>query len=135
MPKPRKKAKKGPTVSKLKKKLDAIFSQYIRARDKNVCYTCDRVLEQNKSQNGHFVPRQYLATRWDERNNHCQCWWCNVRFNGHPSIYAIKLVKEYGYGIIEELESKRREIVKLKPDWYEEQIKIYQEKLIALDNV
>lgn len=130
-----KRAKKGPTVSKLKKKLDAIFSQYIRARDKHTCYTCGLVMEPKKSQNGHFIPRQYLALRWSEINCHAQCYADNMLYNGQPGAYAIRLEKDYGEGIVAWLESQRKVICKLKPDWYEEQIKIYQDKLIALGNV
>lgn len=116
-------------ISKLKKKLDAVFSKYIRARDKHICYTCGLVMEPNRSQNGHFVPRQYLATRWDEINNHAQCYACNVLYNGQPSAYALRLEKDYGVGIVALLESKRKEVLRLTPDWYEEQIKSFAEKL------
>lgn len=134
MPVARRKPKNAPlSVSKLKKKLDIVFGHYIRWRDNHVCYTCGMVLDPKKSQCGHFVPRQYLATRYDERNNHCQCYACNVLYNGQPTAYACHLMVEYGRDIIEELESHRKDAVKRKPDWYLEQIKIYQEKLTALE--
>lgn len=120
-----KKVKK-PSTAKLKKKLDAIFSKYIRARDKGQCFTCSLKREPKEMQNGHFVPRQYLATRYDERNNNCQCYACNMLYNGQPSMYAIKLKAKYGDGIIEELERLRHTIIKDYP--YEEKIKYYTEK-------
>lgn len=122
-----KKKKKG--ISGLKKRLDQIFSLYIRTRDKGQCYTCPRKDEIKKMQNGHFVPRQYLAVRWDEVNNHCQCYACNMLYNGQPGAYAVRLELDYGQGTVARLEARRKEITKLTPEWYEEQIAVFAEKL------
>lgn len=78
-------------------------------------------------QNGHFVPRQYLATRYDEVNCHAQCYACNIHYNGQPSRYASKLEREYGVGTVEMLEAKRQLITKDFP--YEYYMRIYTEKL------
>jgi len=120
------------TVSKLKKELDAIFSKYIRARDKGQCYTCPKKDDPKNMQNGHFVPRQYLSIRYSEVNCHCQCYACNMLYNGQPSLYALKLQRDYGEDIILKLERERHKIVKLTPFWYEEQKLVYQAKLEAL---
>lgn len=116
-----------PSVSKQKKKLDALFSRFIRERDGGQCYTCPKKDEIKKMQNGHFVPRQYLATRYDEVNNHCQCYACNMLYNGQPSAYAKRLKQDYGPDIVEILEEKRKLVVKNFP--YDYWIEIYQEKL------
>lgn len=113
------------SISKLKKELDAIFSKFIRARDKGQCYTCIRKDDPKKMQNGHFIPRQYLSLRYSEINCHCQCYACNMLYNGQPSAYALHLVLDYGEDIVEILEKKRREITKLTPSWYEERILEY----------
>lgn len=118
------------SISKLKKDLDSIFSKFIRARDGHRCYTCGHNMEPNKSQCGHFVPRQYLATRYSEINCHCQCYACNVLFNGQPSAYAKRLAKDYGEGIIAELEGLRHVVVKDFP--YEANIEFYKQKLADL---
>lgn len=115
------------SISKLKKKLDAEFSKFIRYRDGGQCYTCTNKNHPKKMQNGHFVPRQYLAVRYDERNCHCQCYACNMLYGGQPSVYAIRLKRDFGDGIIEELESLRCKTTKLTPMWYEEQIEKYKE--------
>lgn len=118
------------SVSKLKKEADAIFSKFIRARDKGQCYTCPNKNEEKKMQNGHFVPRQYLATRYDEVNNHCQCYACNVLYNGQPSAYAARLEKDYGPGTVAMLEGKRKELIKnFDYQWI---IQVYTEKYEAL---
>lgn len=129
---PKAKSKPKRKVKSLKKELDTIFSRFIRERDKHTCYTCNIKLDPKKSQNGHFVPRQYLATRYDEVNNHCQCYACNVLYNGQPSVYALRLERDYGKGTVEMLESKRKLVVKDFP--YEYWIEVYQEKLKQLQN-
>lgn len=127
-PKPRSKAQ-------LRKELDTLFSRFIRysAVEKDglvSCYTCPHRGEPKKMQNGHFVPRQYLATRYDEVNNHPQCYACNQLYNGQPSVYATRLEREYGAGTVAMLESKRSQIV---PDFpYGYWIEVYREKLEQL---
>lgn len=96
----------------LRKKADAIFSRYIRQRDKGMCYTCPLQKHWKDMQNGHFVPRQYLSLRYDEVNCHTQCYACNMLYNGQPSRYAERLVKDFGSNVITLLERKRQEITK-----------------------
>ncbi len=120
--------KKKRSAAKLKKELDRIFSIFIRKRDGGACYTCPQKKTWKEMQNGHFVPRQYLATRYDEMNCHSQCYACNMLYNGQPSAYAKRLEKEYGQGTVELLESKRKTIVKDFP--YEYWIQIYNEKIL-----
>lgn len=120
------------SAAKLRKQLDTIFSRYIRysaveADGMVSCYTCPNRNLPGKLQNGHFVPRQYLATRFDEVNNHPQCYACNMLYNGQPSAYARRLEKEYGEGTVAMLEGKRQQITKNFP--YEDWIEIYKEKL------
>lgn len=131
-----KKATKSPkkvkTLAKWKKELDAVFSRYIRFRDDGQCFTCPKKDEPKYMQCGHFVPRQYLAVRFDERNCNCQCYACNMLYNGQPSAYAIRLRAKYGESIIQELEDARLRTTKLDPAWYAEQIAHYQAKLDLL---
>ena len=125
-PIPKRKVK---TLTWYKKKLDVVFSKYIRERDKHTCFTCGLVMEPNRSQNGHFAPRQYLALRFDERNCNCQCYACNMLYNGQPSAYAIRLKAKYGDSIIEELEQSRLKTMKLDAIWYAEKIAYYQARI------
>ncbi len=104
-----------PGVKNLKKELDTWFSRFIRWRDGGQCFTCERRDNPKKMHAGHFVPRQFLSTRYDEENCHCQCMACNLYFNGQPSAYAANLDRRYGPGTALRLESKRRLIVKNFP--------------------
>lgn len=120
------------SISKLKKELDAVFSRFIRERDQGQCYTCLNKGEIKKMQNGHFIPRQYLSTRWDEVNNHCQCYACNMLYNGQPGAYAVRLEIDYGAGTVAGLEARRKDVVKMKPADYLELILHYKALLTTL---
>jgi 5-methylcytosine-specific restriction endonuclease McrA len=117
-----KKAKK----STLKKELDRVFSIYIRKRDNGQCFTCPKQDDYKNMQNGHFVPRQYLAVRWDEKNCNCQCYACNMLYGGQGATYAIRLKQKYGQEIVEWLESQRWVTTKLDDAWYREKIAYYK---------
>lgn len=124
--------KKLPT-SQLKKKLDKIFSQYVRhkyaKRGYVSCYTCDKVYMISEMQNGHFVSRANLATRYDERNCRPQCIGCNIFGRGRISIFAERLEREKK-GIVATLYRESNKIVKDFP--YPALIDEYQEKLKSL---
>jgi len=122
------------TITKLKKKLDTIFSQYIRLRDSDIngyvqCISCGNTYHWKKAQNGHYVSRSVLALRFDEENCFAQCVSCNMFKNGNYINYRINLCDKVGEDKVKELESRRFDITKLTPDWYEEQIKYYTEQV------
>lgn len=117
---------KVPTPAKLKKELDRVFSLYIRGKYEKSCYTCGRT---GTLQNGHFISRQYLATRWDENNCRPQCVGCNIYGNGKPLDFEERLKKELGDNLVEEMKKKRHTITKVGIQWYKEQIEHYKNKL------
>lgn len=121
---------KSKSISYYKKKLDSVFSIYIRLihshNGKCSCYTCGKVLPIKKIQNGHFVSRQYLATRWDENNCRPQCWGCNGYGLGKPLDFEERLKKELGNSVVERMKAKRHEIWKLDAAWYLEKIEHYK---------
>lgn len=129
--------KKSKTQAQLKKELDKVFSLYIRQKYAddmgNVeCYTCNKMFTVKTIQNGHFVTRQYLATRWHENNCRPQCFGCNGFGGGKPLDFEERLKKEFGSDYVEEMKASRHQSLKLDRNWYEEQIAIYKEKLLTL---
>ena len=120
------------SVSYYKKKLDTLFSLFIRQRNADPngmtkCYTCGVLKHYKELQCGHFVPRQYLSVRYDEINCQTQCYACNMLYNGQPSAFAMNLTRDYGKETVEMLEKKRREITKYFP--YELKLEEYKNKL------
>lgn len=103
--------KRQESVSSLKKRLDAVFSLWIRNRDRGVCYTCGVQKPIKQMQNGHYISRSHSNTRYDELNCHCQCVACNVFKHGNMDAYAFNLMEEFGGGILQEL-NKRKQVIK-----------------------
>lgn len=99
------------TKRKLIKKLDRIFSKYIRLRESVdgyvKCYTCGAVMRWQDATVGHFIKRQFLGVRFDERNVKIQCRRCNYFLQGNDSVFAEKLKEEYGENILDVLELEK----------------------------
>lgn len=134
----RKSRPKSKSLAKLKKELDAIFSKYIRLThaDSNgncTCYTCGKVLHWKQIQNGHFISRQYLATRWHEDNCRPQDVGCNIYGNGKPLDFEERLKTELGDMYVENMKAMRHEIWKLDRHWYEKQIAYYKQRVDELE--
>lgn len=109
--------KKTKTPAQLKKKADELFSKYIRLKNADQegwvsCYTCAASVEWKYIQNGHFVSRVHLSTRWDEENCRPQCYSCNCLRNGNYDVYSLRLTKEKGPDILEEL-NRRKNLTKV----------------------
>jgi hypothetical protein len=129
------KTAKKPTRSKLIKKLDVIFSQYIRLSrsDKNgfcTCITCGKKghWKNGGIQAGHFMSRKHYSTRWNEDNVHPQCVACNMFRSGEQYKYSIFL----GTDKANDLFLQSQKIVKFANNEIEQMIAEYSEKLRKL---
>jgi len=100
------------------KQADKWFSKFIRLRDANEegiirCISCRKPVHWKKCDAGHFMKRQHMAVRFDEKNVNAQCKYCNNFEQGNDINYAIGLEKKYGPGIIEKLELAKRNTLHL----------------------
>ena len=122
--------------SKLIKKLDSVFSQYIRLKAASngiaECFTCNKKDHWKKLQNGHFQSRKHYSTRWDEINVQTQCSGCNVFRYGEQFKFGMYLEQAYGNGVAEEMHNKSREITKFSDIQLLEKIEYYNELLTNL---
>jgi len=124
------KTAKKPTRSKLVKKLDVVFSKYIRlsSADKRgmcTCVTCGKQYHWKNIQAGHFMSRKHYSTRWDESNVKPQCCGCNMFKQGEQYKYSIFLGSE----LANDLYLKSKETVKFSTTDLEEMIDEYTTKL------
>lgn len=99
----KKKAKAGLSKPALIKKLDTIFSEFIRLRDTEPwdfqygrCISCGRILPWAKLQCGHYHSRVHLNTRFDEKNCNAECVSCNIFSADHLIGYRKNLIKKIG---------------------------------------
>lgn len=124
------------TQSQLKKELDRVFSLFIRQKyaDKQTgmvtCYTCSTRKHWKEMQNGHWIPRNNLSTRFSEENCRVQCVGCNMFQKGRPDVFAVNLLKE-GVDIVA-LEQTKYRVFKIDRTWYEERIAYYSQRIESL---
>lgn len=125
-------------LQKQKKKLDAVFSRYIRLKyakkEMCTCYTCGKVKHWKEVQNGHFIPRNILVTRFDENNCRPQCVGCNMFGNGKILDFEDHLVKEIGRKEVDKLKQSRFKIFKVDVSWYKERIEHYEKEVEGLNS-
>ena len=124
---------KKPTRSKLVKKLDVVFSQYIRLSnaDNNgycTCVTCNKKFYWKEIQAGHFMSRKHYSIRWDERNVKPQGVACNVYRAGEQYKYSLYL----GNNLSKTLLDESRELRKFTNIELEEMIADYAERVKKL---
>jgi hypothetical protein len=88
------------------------FSRVVRleAADRNRmvrCYTCDRRMPIIAAEAGHYITRDRKATKFDRRNVHAQCHWCNgdTRKKGNQGLHGIRIDRQYGAGTAELLQN------------------------------
>lgn len=124
-------------------KLWPIFSIYIRLRDSNengycTCITCPAIRYYKNMDCGHGIPRQHMATKYAEKNNHAQCKKCNGFEGGKREKYKEAIDKKYGPGTWDFLELTSRMRVKYGPFEIKTMIFYYKaeiEKLRAAKNL
>lgn len=124
-------------LKKYKKELDKIFSKFIRLRDsKNgigICITCGRRKEWKYMDCGHYIKRQYLPTRYDEKNSNLQCKHCNAFEQGANEKYKVAIDKKWGRGTAEMLEIKKYNKSLLTVNEYMILIKHYEDRFKELN--
>lgn len=87
------------SVLKLKKIADEVCSLYIRTKFADwkgevQCYTCPVKKPIKEMQNGHYISRVYMNTRYYEPNLRPQCYRCNVLLKGNYTEFSINLLRE-----------------------------------------
>ncbi len=96
--------------------LDKAFSLYVRKRDSMAfnglafrCITCRQVKPYEQADAGHYLGRQFWATRWNPVNVQSQCRYDN-RFNeGLKSSFRDALIEKVGLGEVMKLEAMHKQ--------------------------
>lgn len=128
----KKKAKKikKPSRSKLIKKLDSVFSRYIRLRDSDskwivTCPLCGSRMHRKEAQNMHFISRWCYKFRWDETNCHAWDYRCNVLLKGNYIAYTRFMQNTYWVDTIDWMIEQSKNIEKVHSFEIEEEIENY----------
>lgn len=125
--------KRSPTRSQFVKKLDKVFSEWLRLsyadKDGNVsCYTCGEVMQWKYIQNGHFFSRARQNTRWLPENCRPQDYRCNVALSGNYIVYTRKMLAEIGETKLDEMEQLSKSTNKISTPLLKEMIAEYEAK-------
>jgi len=138
-----KKRKKKKTKSPYKKAValcDVWFSRYIRisSSDKEgicTCCTCGLKREWKYIDCGHFIPRQYKATRWMKQNCNAQCKKCNGFEGGRMDLHRDFIIKQDGQDAMNYImfkhQSEKRSAVKYYEFELIEMARIYKELAVG----
>lgn len=124
--------------SKALRRADTAFSLFIRTRDSQQydglafkCISCGRVLPIEQADNGHYINRAHLATRFSELNCNAQCRHCNRFDEGNIQGYRRGLTEKIGEPNVEMLEALKYTTNKLSTFELEQIAKHYVEKTKA----
>jgi hypothetical protein len=135
-----------PQLKKVKKitkqKVWEVFSKYIRLKyaDKNgyvICYTCGRKMRWQESDAGHGASGRGNAILFNEKFVRPQCIRCNIFLKGNYDVFHAKLIKEYGPGILDEINKLKKTIKKFTQSELKELYEHYKkevEKLLEVKN-
>jgi hypothetical protein len=74
------------------------------------CFTCDTVRHYKEVDAGHFIHGDNMD--FIEENLHPQCDTCNRHLSGNGVQYTMRMIKMYGVEVVEELLSRKHDIVK-----------------------
>lgn len=93
-----------------KKTVWSNFSKYIRRKEQtqagqHICVSCGRPIN-GAVHAGHYIAKGtgvHEAVRFDERNVHCQCYYCNNMLEGNTAHYHTWMLKKYGQPVIDDL--------------------------------
>ena len=123
-------AKKGklPSISRLIKQCDKLFSLKVRGirpehpNENGSCYTCDHITQKKKLQCSHYLSRYYKSARWDFDNCRPACFMCNIWKKGDLVNFRQRLIKEIGEKRVLAVEAKRNVSIKLTREYLNELI-------------
>lgn len=112
------------SLKSLRRELDKAFSIWIRRRDADKqgyaqCVTCGKTLHWTLGHAGHFIKRQYLATRYHPSNCHFQDTYCNTYRGGALLEYTLYMQRRYGQPVVDELLTAKHKTIKMTRSDYE----------------
>lgn len=121
----------------LVKKLDRLFSLYIRLRDAMPngyvrCISCGKIKTFDDVDCGHFYSRTHMSTRFDEDNCNAECKFCNRFSADHLIAYQTNLIRKIGISRFEKLGLKAKSTCHWLDSELEDRIKYYSQKVNEL---
>jgi len=125
------------TIPKLVKKLDRLFSLYVRHKSSPdgehcVCVTCGKWVPIKEADNGHHLSRSFGPTRHSESNCFSQCRHCNRFREGMQHEFAKYIQLYIGQDAYDQMIEEAYKPWKWDREKLESDIKHYQNELKAM---
>ena len=119
------------------KKLDTIFSEYIRKKNADkrgfvTCITSGKNYHYSEVDAGHFISRKEMSTRWHEDNVWPQSRYDNRYRYGMQYVYSLALEKKK-QGLPKHLYNECKKTIKYSISDLKEMVEKY-EKLLEIEN-
>lgn len=134
-----KQKKQGPKTDrqKLIRKMDEIFSLFIRLRDSNdkgicKCITSGDYFHYTECDAGHFITRDNMATRWEEKNVNAQGRQDNRFLSGKQFEHGKAIDRKWGEGTADFLLLKSKHPCHFADYEIETMIKYYKDAVKEL---
>lgn len=128
------------SLAKLKKKLDTIYSKWVRMNNADsdgncVCISCGAIFFWRDIQNGHYCSRRHDILRWSPLNTFPQCKKCNIFTEGNKIWYRRNLVDNiFGENKVRDIENKSLEPSNFKRKDIEDMIFKYESLVCDLES-
>ena len=105
-----------------------IKSRYILLDGTYRCFTCDKPIEGQNCQLGHFIPNSVGGTllRYNLDNLRLQCYYENINLGGNGSEFYRRMVLENGQEFVDNLFKLKYATAKAK-EHYENLLKEYSQ--------
>ena len=119
------------------KRLDTVFSEYIRKKNADskgyvTCITSKRKFHYSEVDAGHFISRKEMSTRWHEDNVHPQSRYDNRYRYGKQYEYGLALDRKKK-GLAKRLYKLSKETVKYSVNDLQDLLEKYK-KLLQVEN-
>lgn len=96
--------------------LQVLFNRFIRQRDGNFCFTCDKIVSGKVDASHLYSVGNYPSVRFNELNVHSGCIKCNRYNGGMVNEYRLNFVKKYGQEKLDELDHLAHQDIRLSID-------------------
>lgn len=121
-------------------KLDRVFSRWVRLKDADVngnvrCVVCGSLWDWKHIQNGHYISRSHMSTRFLEDNCYPQCSICNSQHEHFQQPFKEALERIGGISLVAYLELMGKKTAKFSANDLREKIQYYEQELLKLKYV
>jgi len=121
---------------RLENKLDKLFRDAVRTRDKWTCTVCGKYYEPpTKALHcSHFIGRAERATRWDLLNADAHCYYHHSQFEQHPHKFTEWKKEKIGLLAYDDLVLRGNKGKNWTLQELEDHIESLEEYLVSLDD-